>query len=361
MNYSRQIYRDIQRAFVQLYPPKTLNGHQIRHLYTSIAMISGIIQSCSSQLGKIASKIPENIQHESLVKRFSRLLQNEEVSQELFFLPFVMPLLHALASSGPIVLAIDGSETGRHCMTLMVSVIYKKRSIPIAWLVKEGNKGHMSEEIHLELLEIVKGIIPDHAKVIFLGDGEFDGTAFQEQITQQGWGYVLRTAKNSIIYDGDDRFSLKTVAISSGELFEIPHIAFTDKQYGPVTVLIWWDKQYDDPIYLVTNMDCSEEACHYYRRRYRIETFFSDQKSRGFNLQKSHLSDPSRISRLLIASCLAYIWMIFLGEFVKPKPEIMKQIHRVDRCDLSLFQIGLRYFEYLCKNGDELPIILCPV
>jgi len=41
---------------------------------------------------KIAQKGPEKIQVESKVKRFSRLLQHETVSHDLFFLPFVMPL-----------------------------------------------------------------------------------------------------------------------------------------------------------------------------------------------------------------------------------------------------------------------------
>jgi hypothetical protein len=43
-----------------------------------------------------------------------------------------------------------------------------------------------------------------------------------------------------------------------------------------------------------------------------IETFFSDQKSRGFHLYQSHLADPQRLSRLLIAAYLAYIWIIYL-------------------------------------------------
>ncbi len=57
-------------------------------------------------------------------------------------------------------------------------------------------------------------------------------------------------------------------------------------------------------------------ACWFYKRRFRIETFFSDQKSRGFHIHKGHLSDPIRTSRLLIAACLAYIWMICFGLFV---------------------------------------------
>jgi len=42
-----------------------------------------------------------------------------------------------------------------------------------------------------------------------------------------------------------------------------------------------------------------------------IEIFCSDQKSRGFHIHKSHISDPQRLSRLLIAACLAYIWIIY--------------------------------------------------
>jgi hypothetical protein len=29
-------------------------------------------------------------------------------------------------------------------------------------------------------------------------------------------------------------------------------------------------------LYLVSNMDAAEEACRYYQKRFRIETFFSD-------------------------------------------------------------------------------------
>jgi hypothetical protein len=38
-----------------------------------------------------------------------------------------------------------------------------------------------------------------------------------------------------------------------------------------------------------------------YRKRFNIETLFSDLKSRGFNAHKSGLRDPERVSRLLIA------------------------------------------------------------
>src|SRR5229473_5641061 len=82
-------------------------------------------------------------------------------------------------------------------------------------------------------------------------------------------------------------------------------------------------------------------------------TFFSDQKSRGFNIHKSHLTDAQRLSRLLIASCLAYIWLVYLGSLCQ-KERWQSIVHRRKRCDLSLFQLGLRLLEHFLN--EELPI-----
>lgn len=60
----------------------------------------------------------------------------------------------------------------------------------------------------------------------------------------------------------------------------------------------------------MTKISAAEEAWRLYTKRFRIETFFSDQKSRGFHLHKSQLADPARLARLLMAACVAYIWII---------------------------------------------------
>ena len=88
--------------------------------------------------------------------------------------------------------------------------------------------------------------------------------------------------------------------------------------------LCCWAKGEVDPLYLVSNMTIAEEAIKYYKKRFRIETFFSDQKSRGFHIEKSHLEDCERLSRLLIATCLAYIGLVYLG-CVSDQPHTMQE------------------------------------
>jgi hypothetical protein len=86
-----------------------------------------------------------------------------------------------------------------------------------------------------------------------------------------------------------------------------------------------------------------------------IETFFSDQKSRGFHIHKSHIADPQRLSRLLIAVCLAYIWLVYLGSLCE-KDGWREIIHRRKRCDLSLFQLGLRILEHFLNENLPIPV-----
>ena len=86
-----------------------------------------------------------------------------------------------------------------------------------------------------------------------------------------------------------------------------------------------------------------------------IETFFSDQKSRGFHLHKSHIADQNRLSRLLIAACLAYTWIIYLGALCTEQGWI-SIIHRRHRCDLSLFQLGLRLLSHFLNEDLSLPV-----
>ena len=57
----------------------------------------------------------------------------------------------------------------------------------------------------------------------------------------------------------------------------------------------------------------------------------------------------------MIAACLAYIWVIYLGEFCMAK-EWNKVIHRTERCDLSLFQLGLSFLDHLLNEGMAIPV-----
>ena len=346
-------YRAIRAALIQGYPGEP-TGRLVRHLTTLAAFISGIVASKSTQLPHIATKVPDGTKPESRVKRLTRWLDNEHILEEMYFLPYAEILLAHVAFE-TLVLVMDGSVVGRGCVALMIHVLYKGRALPLAWRVRQGPKGHFPEELHIALVALIRACLPEGTQVVLLGDGEFDGTTLQETLNEAGWGYVCRTAQSTVATWDGETFRLDTLGACSkpGTLIALKEVKFTRDAYGPVMVLSCWAKGYHEPLYLVSNMDAAEAACRYYQKRFRIETFFSDQKSRGFHIHKSHISDPQRLSRLLIAACLAYIWIVYLGALCE-KDGWREVIHRRKRCDLSLFQLGLRILEHFLN--EELPI-----
>ena len=93
---------------------------------------------------------------------------------------------------------MDGSVVGRVCTALMIHVIYKGRALPLAWRVRQGPKGHFPEDLHIAVVKLISEVIPEGATVVFLGDGEFDGTALQATLNEAGWSYACRTAMSTV-------------------------------------------------------------------------------------------------------------------------------------------------------------------
>jgi hypothetical protein len=202
---------------------------------------------------------------------------------------------------------MDGRAVGRGCGALMLQVLYKGRALPLAWRVRQGPKGHFPEELPIARVALIRTCLPEGTPGVLLGDGEFDGTALQATLNAAGWGDGGRTAQRTVAIGDGEPFRLDTLGAWSkpGTRIALQEVRITRDAYGPVMVLCCGAKGYQEPLYWVSTMDAAEEACRYYQKRFRIETFFSDQKRRGFHIHTSHMSDPQRLSRLLIATCLA--------------------------------------------------------
>ena len=352
MSDNDRVYSRVKNQLKKMMPTQPQG-----HIVTLAMMIAGIVCGKKAQLGPMSAEVPADIKDKSTERRMRRWVSNEHIEAEAYFMPFAKGVLVNLACR-PLVLVMDGSTVGRGCMALMVGVVYQRRLLPLAWVVYKGKKGHAPASRHFEALELVQPLIPAEATVILLGDGEYDNPEMLTWVeTHPSWFFASRTASNTQVSPASDEWvTLDAWNLQPGDLRVFPSARFTQsKAVGPYLVLGWWDKQYDAPLYLVTNLPSADEAIYWYQKRYRIETFFSDQKSRGFHIHKSHLSDPARLARLLIAACLAYLWIVYLGVTAIREGQT-DLIDRHDRNDLSLFQMGLRWLTHLLKRRKPLPI-----
>jgi hypothetical protein len=225
----------------------------------------------------------------------------------------------------------------------------------LLWTLVKGKKGHLPEEEHCALIRRLQELIPPDATVTLLGDGEFDGAELQTTIRARNWEYVCRTATTILISVANRVFSLGDLPRARGAAVSMVDVRMTAKQYGPILLLGVWDAKQKEPISLITSLADADDAFERYRLRFRIECMFANHKSRGFRIDKSHLATPERLARLVIASSLAYVWIHAAAGFAQAHGWV-EQFHRSDRCDLGLFQIGLRAIQYALREGLHVPV-----
>jgi hypothetical protein len=189
-----------------------LRMHRQGHVVTLAMMITGIVMSRKAQLAVMSGEVPTAAKEKSIQMRMRRWVKHEKIEVEVTYMPFGGQILEALASA-PLLLAMDGSTVGRGCMVLMVGVVYRKRALPLAWVVYPSKKGHAPATVHVEVLRKVVPLIPAGAEVVLLGDGEYDNPDMVAWVqTETDWSFVLRTAPNIQVQQGQTWRKVATFA-----------------------------------------------------------------------------------------------------------------------------------------------------
>jgi hypothetical protein len=82
-------------------------------------------------------------------------------------------------------------------------------------------------------------------------------------------------------------------------------------------------------------------------------------KQHGFDREASHLRHFLPLSRLTLAVCLLYLWLVALAEHVLTFG-LTAEIDRSDRHDLSIFRLGWDFLERRLALADPLPSVFVP-
>jgi hypothetical protein len=156
-------------------------------------LIVGIHQSRSVYLSRIAGKIPRKPKLLSFIQRLSKFLANPAIDVHAWYEPVARSWLTSQASHlQQVRLIVDGTKVGFTHQLLIVSLAYRKRTIPIAWTWVKQIKGHATAEVHLALLAYVRGLLPEGIAVLLVGDCEFGAVDVLKQLDQWHWDFVLR-------------------------------------------------------------------------------------------------------------------------------------------------------------------------
>lgn len=330
-----------------------LPDERITRIRNGALLIAGLYLGQKVHLGVIARKLPVVGQLPSLVNRLRRFVDNDRMDVRTWYEPVIRPILQARQGQ-PIELIMDCTKVGFAHRMLMVALAYRSRALPMAWQVFEGAKGHVSHPAQLTLLKYVARLLPAGSSIRLLADAGFESVQVMRWLRQQGWHFVIRLpGRNQVSPDGEHWTKLNALPLSRGETRVLGWMRLTAKHnLGWFWVVCHWDAQEDEPWFLVADQPGSLPRL--YAKRMWIEEMFGDLKGHGFDLEATHLADVDRLSRLIWAVCVTFVWLLTCGSWVV-KNGLRSQVDLKSRRDKSYFRLGWDWIERCFALSNPLP------
>ena len=336
-------------------------GQRITQIRNFVWLLVGIYQSRSVTLSRVAGKIPGEAKLLSTVRRLGRLLSNPAIRVRDWYEPIARDWLAAqYRHVGEIRLIVDGTKIGNKHQLLIVCLAYRKRAIPIAWTWVPHVRGHSSAVKQLALLSYVRSLIPAGATVFLVGDCEFGSVGVLRELVRWRWFFVLRQKSNTSLWFSEEEGwqPFGSYIQRPGQSFWLGNGCLARNHFFWVNLLVHWKRGEKEPWCLATNLPNKAMALRFYRRRPWIEEMFGDFKKHGFDFELTRLCHFQRLSRLTLAVAILYVWLVSVGTQTIHSGD-RHLVDRMDRRDLSIFQIGLRLIERRLINALSFKVPLC--
>lgn len=325
-------------------------------------VLVGVVQSMSAQLGKIARAMPLDTKQVVKEQRLRRLLDNPRISQQEHYQPLLRAALHGLKGQR-VQLLLDRVLLNDHHNLLVLSIGFRRRSLPLAWLALE-HRGKSSLADQQAVLASGLAVLPEAVRVSVHGDNEFRSCELFCWLRERqcdvmlgiyGNTHVGLSAEGPLAPLEEWLSDRSTVAYLNG-------MYVTEAGFGPVNLMGWWVKQ-DDGSWKVqavmTNLPANWKTYRLGSRRMWIETVFRDWQSGGFQLDRCGIVSRKRVAQLLIVLAIAYLWLVSLGRWLVKKGYRRLIDDGASRAwKFSLFQLGVGWKERLASFTLAIPVIL---
>jgi hypothetical protein len=349
----KELYHTWNKLINELRP-----NERITRKRNFIWLLAGVYQSRSVHTSKIAEKVPGMACLPSKTRRIQRLLSNPAIRVREWYEPVARTIIRRVAHN-QIHLVVDGSKVGFGHQLLLVTIAYRKRTIPLAWTWVKSCRGHSSSWKQKALLSYVHSLMPPQTKVIVVGDSEFGEVEVQKLLKSWRWKYILRQ-KGRYLFKVKGQPTLQrldSLVHKPGQEVWLEGCRLTAKHLYPVNLLAYWKPGEKEPWLLATDLSDPHAVLKGYRLRMWIEETFGDLKRNGFDLESTHLRNFLRLSRLTLAVVLLYVWLVALGSKVIKSGQ-RRLVDRNDRRDFSIFRIGRNMIERQLSNEEPLSISL---
>jgi hypothetical protein len=311
-------------------------------------------------LWRLAAHVATAATTDSVRRRFYRFFQHVELDGAMT----ARVVADLLGMNGkPWVLAMDRTnwEFGKTTINiLMISVIWNGMGVPLIWTLLPS-AGNSNTKTRTDLLDRLRETFPDLKIASLMGDREFIGDAWMAYLSERKIPFILRLRENQhVVREGYDTWTIATIArrLGKGDKMILKSWCRLGQGAGdrsPLVRLVVMRLPTGELLALA----CSSKPHHAlagYRQRWTIETLFANLKTKGFNLEDTHITDPGKLSTLLAVLALTVTLCVKTGVAAARLRSIPIKKH--GRRAWSLFALGLGALRKIAASATPAQVIV---
>lgn len=320
--------------------------NKLRSQFISQA-IEGILSYGSVVHKKMALALPGEGVFKSYIRKIERFFADTSISINCFFLIQG----RALKINQKVSIIIDRTnwDFGQKYINILVAaVVWNNFAIPVVWEVFD-KKGGSSTAERKRLLKKLIAIIGLNNIEVVLADREFVGNEWLQFLHEEGIPFIIRIRNNLYVeFPSEARIQVNCLMeiVKRGETREIDVIL----SKIPMR-LVGTRSKTGELVIVVASKSLTGQVLTHYRMRWLIELFFKSIKTKGFNLEETHMTCPERISKLfgiLAIACLLVVKAGTLRALFKKIP-----IKNHGRALFSVFTYGLDFLRTIFSNHTK--------
>jgi len=274
------------------------------------------------------------------------------------------------ASEKRLALALDATDLGERFTLLVISVLYRGCAIPVAWHVLPAKQAGSWQPHWARLLRALETYVPRDWLVLVLADRGLYSRRLFRVVKRLHWHPFFRiNAQGSYrLVRTHDWQPLRSLPGGVDTRWAQRVICFRQQSLG-CTLLAYQAAGYDERWLVVSDLPVAQAQIGWYSLRVWIECGFKHFKSKGWQWQRTHMTDPRRVERHWLALAVATLWCVSVGGEVDaqvpvstlealPPTHIARRTkgQRQRRRVLSCFQQGLLAIIDAMLDRKPLPV-----
>jgi len=315
-----------------------LAWHGARLAFVASAVLALLVVRTVS-LPQLALAFPGRAQVDSHLKRLKRFFDGYEVNFNSVA-RLVVALL-GLPPDAALVLTLDRTNWKFGAVSiniLTLGVAWNGTAIPLFWSLLVNKGGNSSTRDRIELLQRFLAVFGAARIDCLVADREFIGKAWFTYLRSAGIRFRIRIKADSRVATAQRKL------VEAKTLFRSLPIGYCQTLRGRRR--LWGHELYiiglrleDGTYLLLATPDTPETALDDYRKRWGIETLFGSLKTRGFQFESTHMTEPERIAKLVALLAIAFTWACRVGQWLHDTVKALRY-KKHGRLEKSLFRYG---------------------